>query len=450
MVVRRSWILVASSLIALIALGVIGYWLWRPIPQIYNYIPTNNHVIIGFGSDFLQDNLTDIGQLAFQSWRSNVAHYIQEQLDAPLDQIQALVWSSDERLQQQTIVLQLKHNLSREQQQVVRASLIGKPTPMAATSWKEVVFFGSVVIITTNDVYQKPHERNVLLQTIDSGAETFVVWDKPLPIDLLPSSVATALALVGQQTEGRLLFDHHDTLYRLALRLPRSDNQSVVPVALPFTNNFQLYVAGQKREIEQLAKSQQLAPWYRNLDYTIGQKYGFGLTSALESFGDSFVFLLDQDNWLVQSSQSSLQQVASNMSGYFRPQIKKGRLPDGSLYQELVRSEGTVSTSTLSGQEILVWQTGTEDSIYQYNQAERSTLSTGESLLATSIAPQPQNGLWQACVPTTGLTWTNIIWLQHSADSAEGQLLPLSSPWKAVGLLSGQSDQSQEYIFCIL
>jgi hypothetical protein len=286
----------------------------------------------------------------------------------------------------------LKHNLSKEQQQVVRASLIGKPTPMAAASWKEVVFFGSVVIITTNDVYQKPHERNVLLQTIDSGVETFVAWDKPLPIDLLPSSVATALALVGQQTEGRLLFDHHDTLYRLALRLPRSDNQSVAPVALPFTNNFQLYVAGQKREIEQLAKSQQLAPWYRNLDYTIGQKYGFGLTSALESFGDSFVFLLDQDNWLVQSSQSSLQQVASNMSGYFRPQIKKGRLPDGSSYQELVRSEGTVSTSTLSGQEILVWQTGTEDSIYQYNQAERSTLSTGESLLATSIAPQPQNG----------------------------------------------------------
>ncbi len=447
MVVRRSWVFITAGLVAIVLI-VSGYWLWRPTPQLNSYIPTNSHLIIGFGSDFLHGELTDVGQLSFKSWRTQLASYVQQQTSASLDQVQRLVWASDETGQYQTMIAQLKGALSKEQQQSIRVALIGKSTPVLPLSWKQVIFSGPIMIVTTDDNYQKPNQPNRLIsQKIET---TYIIWDKPLPSSLISNNLVSRLTTFSQQPAGQLLFDHHDTLYRLVLRLPATFDVSKTSVSLPTTENFQVYVAGQKSELSELAQSTLLSSWYDNLNQAVGQNYGFDLPTVLKSFGSSFTLLLDQGNWLAQSSTASLQQVASSMSGYFRPLIKRGKLPDGSWYQELVRSEGQSATTTIAGQPVRVWTAAGEQHIYQAEQGAESLLSNNEALMNSSLTAQPAKGLWQACLPSEKLQWTNIIWLQPQQGGQSTSLVALPTPWKAVGLLSGQTNEAQEYIFCLL
>lgn len=448
MVVRRSWLLVAASLMAIV-LVAFGYWLWRPVPQLNSYIPTNSHLIIGFGSDFLHGELTDIGQLSFKSWRTELASYLQQQAAASLDQVERLIWTSDETDQHQTLIIQVQRQLTKDQQQALRVAVIGKATPVGSLVWKQISFAGAVVIITTDDSYQKPMQPNHLISGQQPEA-TYIVWDRPLPVSMISDNLLANLTTVSQQPSGQLVFDHHDSLYRLILRLPPSNAAVLAFVSLPPTEHLQLYVAGQKSELSELSQSALLSSWYDKLNNEVGQNYGLDLPSVLKSFGSTFTLLLDHEKWLTQSSSASLQQVASTISGYFRPVIKRGKLPDGSWYQELVRSEGQSATTTIAGQPVRVWTGDGEQRIYQAEQGDQSLLSNNETLITSGLTAQPAKGLWQACLPPEKLQWTNIVWLQPERSDANGSVALLPAPWQAVGLLSGQSNAAQEYIFCLL
>ncbi len=444
MVVRRSWVLAAASLIAVV-LVAFGYWLWRPVPQLNSYLPTNSHLIIGFGSDYLHGNLTDIGQIPLASSRQELLNYLTDLSSIEFSEVDAAVWAITDDLSDQTLLLNLKHGLAKNQQEEIRSRVIGKLALASQSAWRQVMFVGSVVIITSSDNYQRPAKINVLASQLPD-ASAYLLWDRVWPKSLTIAN----FDFLGQQSTGQVQFDNKNNLRRLIVRLPLTEKSAQKTITLPLTDNFELYLDGRTEELAQLKDFSVLRPWYSTLEQHLGQRYGLALETVLKSFGNNITFLLKQDSWLVQSSTSSLQQVASSMSGYLSPMVKRGSLPDGSAYRELVRSEGQSSTTTIAGQPILVWTAGPDQLLYQFDQPERSTISNDQDLLASIISSKEARGSWQACLPPEKVDWTSIAWLQSSLEQGTSTIFALPSPWKSAGVLSGYTESFQEYVFCLL
>jgi|GEM_PF-4737031 len=445
---RRSWVILALSLVGLVLIAF-GYWLWRPAPQLNSYIPTNSHLIIGFGSDYLQGDITDIGQIPLSTWRQQLLTYVTSQISVPADQLQSIIWATDATAGQQTLLVQLRHGLSKKQQQDIRSQIIGKLTPVLSATWREVTIVDAIIIISTEEHYQRPTKTNSLLSN-SALASGYVLWDQPWPKSLIALPQLADWKIVSRQSAGQLLFDSRDSMRRFIVRLPVGEKKTLGSVTLPPTANFQLYIAGKTENFTSLRDIVSLQPWYQSFESVIGQKYGLSLPVVLKSFGTNLIFLLNGDQWLSQSSTASLQQLASSLSGYLEPKIQHGKLPDGSVYQELVRSVTQASTTTVSGREVKLWGETSKQLLYQFDDSGLSTLSNSQELMSLALAPQDVKGSWQVCLPSEKLVWSDIVWLQANTGDDGGDFSLLAPPWKAAGLLSGYSDKFQEYIFCLL
>jgi len=184
----------------------------------------------------------------------------------------------------------------------------------------------------------------------------------------------------------QLIWQPLSNLEKLTLKLPLTGDSGQAP-ALFFPQQFDTYLLISQDLWRQLSQSDWLAvkTWSASLDSYLQTNFNLSLAQLNSYLGFDLLFIKNDKNWLLATAAADLRQLGGQLASYLKPRLQLSKLPDNSVYRELVRNQIEPERLEVNGRSVEYWGEVAENRIYFLPQGGKAALTNDLALLEGSL-----------------------------------------------------------------
>lgn len=446
--------LALSFVLLLIILG----WWWffpRTATESFDLIPAKADIVVSFEPAAFDKSYV-VTVIPLESVRSQLKVSF-NQLDAGLQaNIRGLIWSAPRDLSAETVIFSLQQTIPRKQLNQLKDKLVKMTAPVSGQPWKSFYSEDNVFIISTDQSY-KQADRSTWISRADYQPGLMLAWRGPLPAKFLQVlSDETTKKIIESSTERSIIRWHATAngFNRLSWSVRASEQKDVSAIPLFFPRQFDLYLLADKESLASTSADSVLGSWQDMISTDLAQRFNYKLNQFRQTLSPTMVFVAHEGQWLVQAPLPTLTTLAETMGNYLQPQLRLGRLPDGSSYRELIRSQPKAQELKLNDYTVRYWGEVQENRLYLLEYEKQSLLTNDLDFLSGDVQqlrqPRVPSEL-ETCIQPDAGSITGLFWLKNAKkELPQTQLLDIKGDFQQFIMTRLVRDQQQEYIFCLL
>ena len=388
------------------------YWYRPEVEDITKFIPADASVVIAQSDN--SKNSENINLITVNAdWQKKLSE-LERLLAVKFEQI---IWTWSEESNSPTLLIQTNQSVAKK----IRLQM--------QNDNKQVKFLtANIFTVSNNNLFSAGTNFVSTVNWPKSGQ--LVAWSGNYPTQQAEEfSFAFTPANSGQAEENIVISEPWKESSRIVWQ--EKDQSFHLPsqsATLYFPQNFSTYALLSKQTLQQIQQGQmgqysELISQGRKL---IAQYLGLNIESLIKSVDDYALVAWNNSDWLFSSNQQAVDSVLQAVAGLSQPKIKKSRLPDGSIYRELIRSQEQGQIMNINGKQVSYWGSAAENRIYLLNSTGTKALgplvtnqlSMLESAGADNSPLIPQVLL--SCLNNQSGTVVNLIWTGQ-INTAKGQ-----------------------------